>query len=142
MLLEAAARPGDEAPYQIALDTSSFPWILDTRPMMAQIARDIAAGRSARIVSHCFHDTIALMIDVACRNVREKIGMDKVCLSGGAFQNFTVLSRAVSLLRRSGFQVFLHSRVPPNDGGLSLGQAVIAAASLERMEPDVSRNPG
>ena len=82
------------------------------------------------------------MIDVACRKVREKIGMDKVCLSGGAFQNFTVLSRAVSLLRRSGFQVFLHSRVPPNDGGLSLGQAVIAAASLERMEPDVSRNPG
>ncbi len=53
--------------------------------------------------------------------------MDKVCLSGGTFQNFTLLAQAVRLLRQGGFQVFLHSLVPPNDGGLSLGQAVIAS---------------
>ena len=51
--------------------------------------------------------------------------MDSVCLSGGTFQNFTLLSETVALLRRRGFQVFLHSQVPPNDGGISLGQAVI-----------------
>jgi hydrogenase maturation protein HypF len=55
-----------------------------------------------------------------------------VCLSGGTFQNVYLLERAVSLLRADGFEVFLHAKVPPNDGGISLGQAVIANQALAR----------
>jgi hydrogenase maturation protein HypF len=76
---------------------------------------------------------MAAMVASVCGAIRERNGLDKVCLSGGTFQNFTLLAHAVRLLRKGGFQVFLHSVVPPNDGGLSLGQAVIAANFLERI---------
>jgi hydrogenase maturation protein HypF len=134
MLLEAAAKQ-DSAfePYPIPLDRESDPWIIDTRPMIRRIAAEIAAGRSPGIVSRCFHHSIASMIEAVCSELRERNGVDKVCLSGGTFQNVTLLSTAAALLKRSGFQLFLHSQVPPNDGGLSLGQAVIAAAYLERI---------
>ncbi len=133
MLLEAAAagQTSDES-YRFAIDAESVPWRIDTREMLKQIAHDISSGRSPALVSRCFHNVIASMINVVCNRLRERNGLDKVCLSGGAFQNFTVLTLAVRLLRRSGFQVFLHTKVPPNDGGLSLGQAAIAAHSLPK----------
>jgi hydrogenase maturation protein HypF len=133
MLLEAAAEGESGGAYKLPLDTQTIPWTIDTRPMMLQIAAEIAAGRSSPVVARCFHDSIAFMIDSVCSQLRERDGVDKVCLSGGAFQNFTLLSDAAALLRRSGFRVFLHSQVPPNDGGLSLGQAVIAATYLKDM---------
>ncbi len=141
MLLEAAAADeGDE--YEFELETEVWPWVIDTRKMVLQIAREIARGRSPGMVARCFHRTLARMIEVVCSELvysefvysklRERNGVDKVCLSGGTFQNFTLLARAQELLQRSGFQVYLHSKVPTNDGGLSLGQAVIAATHLER----------
>jgi hydrogenase maturation protein HypF len=138
MLLEAAANESCGETYRIDLNTETLPWIVDTRPMMVEIARAIASGASPGRVSRCFHDSLALMIETVCSRLREGCGVDKVCLSGGAFQNFTLLQASANLLRRSGFQVYLHSQVPPNDGGLSLGQAVIAATYLERTPPDVS----
>ena len=68
--------------------------------------------------------------NAVCRRLRAEENLDRVCLSGGSFQNFTLLGRALAGLRREGFQVFLHSRVPPNDGGLALGQAAVAGAVL------------
>jgi hydrogenase maturation protein HypF len=127
-------------PYPIPLDTQTDPWIIDTRPMLRQIVSEISAGRPPRMVSRCFHDSVAYMIEAVCSKVRERNGVDKVCLSGGAFQNVTLLSATVPLLRRSGFRLFLHSQVPPNDGGLSLGQAAIACAFLERTQSHVSGN--
>ena len=145
MLLEAAAQACPRSfsldTYPIPLDTQTDPWIIDTRPMLRQIAAEVSSGRSPRMVSRCFHDSVAYIIEALCSKLREGNGVDKVCLSGGAFQNGTLLSATAPLLRRSGFQLFLHSQVPPNDGGLSLGQAVIAAAFLERTQSDVSRNP-
>jgi hydrogenase maturation protein HypF len=67
-----------------------------------------------------------------CRRLRAAEGLDRVCLSGGTFQNLYLLERAVAGLRSSGFEVFLHAKVPPNDGGIALGQAVIANATLPR----------
>jgi hydrogenase maturation protein HypF len=144
MLLEAAI-PGSSPffssdLYPIPADPQTDPWTIDTRPMLRQIAAEIATGRHARMVARCFHDSVAYMIEAVCSRLRERNGVDKVCLSGGAFQNVTLLSATAALLRRSGFELFLHSQVPPNDGGLSLGQAVIAAAFLERTQSDVSRN--
>ncbi len=141
MLLEAATDGESAEAYTLEVDTQTVPWTIDTRPMLRRIANEIARGRSPKTVARCFHDSIVVMIEAVCSKLRERNGVNKVCLSGGAFQNFTLLSGAAAFLRHSGFQVFLHSQVPPNDGGLSLGQAVIAAAFLERTDSDVSRNP-
>jgi hydrogenase maturation protein HypF len=133
MLLEAAAQDEGDEQYEALLQTETVPWTIDTRALIARIALDISSGRSPRTVSRGFHNTMAVMIASVCGALRERNGLDKVCLSGGTFQNFTLLAQAVRLLRQRGFQVFLHSLVPPNDGGLSLGQAVIAANFLERI---------
>ncbi len=135
MLLEAAALQACSLePYRLVTDSETTPWTIDTRPMIRQIAGEIASGRPPQEIARCFHDSMALMIEAVCSSLRERNGVDQVCLSGGVFQNFTLLSGAASLLRRSGFQVFLHSQVPPNDGGISLGQAAIGAAYLERID--------
>jgi hydrogenase maturation protein HypF len=133
MLLEAAAEGDGNEQYEVLLQTDTVPWTIDTRTLISRVARDISSGLAPRIVSSRFHNTMALMIASVCKALRESNGLDKVCLSGGSFQNSTLLTHAVRLLREAGFQVFLHSRVPPNDGGLSLGQAVIAANFLERI---------
>ncbi len=133
MLLEAAAAGVDtdeRAP--VELDCGVDPWVIDTRITVEWIARAITSGRSPQLIARCFHNTIAYIIEVVCTKVRERSGVDKVCLSGGTFQNWTLLTSAVGRLRREGFEVFLHSKVPPNDGGLSLGQAVIAAHFLSK----------
>ena len=132
LLEEAATAMSDEA-YPLPIVIEHFPWTIDTRPMIARIAHQISAGTAAPRVSHCFHQSIARMIERVCSRIRESNSVDKVCLSGGAFQNFTLLACSADLLRRHGFQVFLHSEVPPNDGGLSLGQAAIAAAHLAKV---------
>jgi hydrogenase maturation protein HypF len=62
--------------------------------------------------------------------MRQRDRLTQVCLSGGTFQNAYLLSQTAQLLRAAGFQVFTHATVPPNDGGLSLGQAVIASSLL------------
>jgi hydrogenase maturation protein HypF len=133
MLLEETAAAQNDEFYPVPVIRDHAPWQIDTRPMTAQIASEIASGRTPALVSRCFHNSVAHMMEEVCIGIRESSTVDKVCLSGGAFQNFTLLACASERLRRSGFQVFLHSKVPPNDGGLSLGQAVIAAAYLEKI---------
>jgi hydrogenase maturation protein HypF len=133
MLLEAAAQEEGDEQYEVVLRRDTVPWTIDTRAMISRIAQDVSSGRSPRAVSRGFHNAMAVTIASVCGAIRERNGLDKVCLSGGSFQNFTLLAQAVTLLRKDGFEVFLHSLVPPNDGGLSLGQAVIAANFLERI---------
>jgi hydrogenase maturation protein HypF len=67
-----------------------------------------------------------------CERIREKIRIDKVCLSGGCFQNKILLEDSISLLEESGFVVYHHKQVPTNDGGIALGQAVIAGAIAKK----------
>ena len=64
----------------------------------------------------------------ACRSLRDATGLETAALSGGVFQNLLLLERTVASLERAGFRVLVHSRVPPNDGGISLGQAAVAGA--------------
>lgn len=133
MLLEAATQDGSSGEsYNIELDRKANPWTVDTRPMIRQIVNEVTEGRSSGDIARCFHLSVARMIEAVCNQLRELTRVKKVCLSGGTFQNRTLLADAVALLRSSGFQVYLHSLVPPNDGGLSLGQAAIGAAYLER----------
>jgi hydrogenase maturation protein HypF len=75
---------------------------------------------------------MAAAVAEVCLLLRRSDGLNRVCLSGGTFQNAFLLSKSVAALRRHGFEVLLHSKVPPNDGGLSLGQAVVAATGVQR----------
>ncbi|TVT31150.1 carbamoyltransferase HypF, partial [Amycolatopsis rhizosphaerae] len=74
-----------------------------------------------------FHRGVVRLITEACQALRETTGVGTVALSGGVFQNLLLLRGSVDTLTEAGFRVLTHSRVPCNDGGLSLGQAVIAA---------------
>jgi hydrogenase maturation protein HypF len=124
MLLEAAAGRTVYEPVDLQFDADS----IDTRPLIRELARMIANGGSPATISGVFHSSLAHLMRLVSVKLRASTGITKICLSGGTFQNCTLLSLAVPLLRREGFSVFLHSKVPANDGGISLGQAVIAAA--------------
>jgi hydrogenase maturation protein HypF len=101
---------------------------IDMRPAIEQVVRDVARGAAAATIAARFQNTVAKMIVEVCRALQSREGLRRVCLSGGTFQNFSLLHRTIAALRKQGLDVFLHAHVPPNDGGLSLGQAAIANA--------------
>ncbi len=115
--LESAAAGGyhDPYPYRISPERS-----VDFRPMIESVA---TGGEAAPVIAARFHRTLAAATVEMCR----LIGVKRVCLTGGCFQNWLLLEQTAARLRSAGFEVFLHRRVPPNDGGLALGQAAIAA---------------
>jgi len=104
------------------------PWCpelaLDWRALLRAILAERAAGTAIATISARFHATLAAMI-VA---VAKRAGLPRVVLSGGCFQNRQLVERAVAGLEAAGFAAYTHQRVPPNDGGLALGQAVVASA--------------
>ena len=121
--LEAVAELGIDRRYDFEIELGE-PSILDFRPVIVAIVADIARGRRVGEISACFHNTLSAAIGEMCSRIGASDG--RVCLSGGSFQNLYLLGRTVVELRRRGFEVFLHAQVPANDGGLSLGQAMIA----------------
>jgi hypothetical protein len=80
------------------------------------------------VVAARFHHGVAAAIERTCAILRSRTGLGVVALSGGVFQNLLLLDRTVTRLEGGGFRVLVHGRVPPNDGGISLGQAAVAAA--------------
>jgi hydrogenase maturation protein HypF len=132
MLLENAGATTNLESYDCPLSTGNFPWVIDTRPMIRRMTEQLIIGTDSAQISGCFHNSMVNMMEAVCVGLRERTGIEKVCLSGGTFQNFTLLRGALSRLGQRGFQVFTHAKVPPSDGGLSLGQAAIAATMLQR----------
>ena len=129
--LESAAQPGVEDRYTFHVEESE-PMQLDMRPMIEDVVRDLARGASVGLISARFHNTVVAAIVEVCQRIRQQEQLTRVCLSGGVFQNMYLLKHTVKDLDKDGFQVFLHALVPPNDGGISLGQAAIANAILRR----------
>ena len=129
--LEMIAARGVDDRYGFAMEEGE-PAILDFRQTIAAIVKDLSSGRAAGEISACFHNTLSAAIVEVCCRIRDSDGLDRVCLSGGTFQNLYLLGRTVVELRRHDFEVFLHALVPANDGGISLGQAVIANEILHR----------
>jgi len=127
-VLAARKELGD--PYPFAMGDEA-PITLDVSPMMRAIVGDIEQGVPTDIIAGRFHATMAALLAATCRQVREKTGLNIVALSGGVFQNRLLLERLMALLEGMAFQVYINRRVPPNDGGLSLGQLAIAAARLQ-----------
>jgi hydrogenase maturation protein HypF len=78
-------------------------------------------------MSRKFHNGLALVLLDVAERIREKTGLNRVCLSGGCFLNTLLLETMLAELRERSFEVFFHTEVPAGDGGISLGQAVIAA---------------
>jgi hydrogenase maturation protein HypF len=98
-------------------------WVVDWRPMVSAIVDDLRVGSSAELIAARFH---AGIVEVMLRVAREA-GLERVILTGGCFQNAYLLRLAQHRLAEAGFTVYSHCLAPPNDGGLSLGQAVVAA---------------
>jgi len=94
--------------------------------LIQAVVRDVRNQVSVDVISLRFHNTMAQMIAGMCKVVAEETGINKVALSGGVFQNRLLLKLAIGALQREGFSVLTHRLVPCNDGGISLGQAVIA----------------
>ncbi|HEY2766182.1 MAG TPA: carbamoyltransferase HypF [Pseudonocardiaceae bacterium] len=92
------------------------------------VVDDLGAGVAPEVIATRFHHGVADAIVRICRALRETTGIDTAALSGGVFQNILLLERTVAGLEQAGFRVLTHSRVPPNDGGISLGQVAVAAA--------------
>jgi hydrogenase maturation protein HypF len=99
---------------------------IDLRPTIDKIVRDLAAMTPKNVIASRFHNTVATFVVEVCRRMKSRTGLSRVCLSGGTFQNIYLLRRSTQYLEDAGFEVFTHATVPPNDGGISLGQAVIA----------------
>ncbi len=108
------------------------PATLDVAPMIRAIVRDIQQGVSIPQIAARFHRSIAGLLATACFEARERTGRNGVALSGGVFQNRLLLEQLVARLEEMSFQVYINRRVPPNDGGVSLGQLAVVAARLQR----------
>ncbi len=128
--LEMLADEGVEDRYHWPLRRGKFPVIIDHEPILGDIIRDLKAGVPITVISAKFHNAVAEMVSGVCYLIRERDGLSKVALSGGVFQNVYLLKRMLSHLRRKGFEPYIHHQVPCNDGGIALGQAVIANAKV------------
>ncbi len=106
--------------------------IIKAEAVIHRVVQDLLNGISSATVSAKFHLSVANLITSVAEKIRDERRLNRVALSGGVFQNMFLLESACRLLKAAGFEVFTHSRVPPNDGGISLGQAVIANAQLAR----------
>lgn len=134
--------PVDGYPFLFEPAAPKAPMEIDLRPTIRTIASDLRALVPASQIAARLHETMSRLVVRGCEQAREAHGLEVVALSGGCFQNRRLTERTRSLLAAAGFEVLLHREVPCNDGGISLGQAAVAAARLRARTEDghVSRD--
>lgn len=125
--LEGIAEQGvgdDRYPFEVSRtgDLLQLDWL----PLLMALLAELSAGLPVADIAAAFHASLATAAAAVCREIRLETGLDRVILSGGVFQNRLLSEALASRLEHDGFAVFTHRLVPPNDGGLSLGQAMIA----------------
>lgn len=128
--LEAVADESCTGAYDFAIAADATASQVDMAPAIRQIVKDIRDGVGPPIVSAKFHNAVANASLAMCLRIREKYPLRKVALSGGVFQNLLLAERLSGELTQNGFEVLQHREAPPNDGGLSLGQAVVARTRM------------
>jgi hydrogenase maturation protein HypF len=124
--LEMMADPEDQEEYPFEIQEKEQPMVVDPMELVRGVVQDLTRGRSPSRISGKFHRTVARLVVETCRKIQLDSGLDRVVLSGGVFQNILLLAFVVDGLKETGFEVYTHHLVPTNDGGISLGQAVIA----------------
>ncbi len=129
MELEALVDPTAGGTYPVAI-LGDAPAVIDPGPVIRGIVADLLIGTAVPVIAARFHWTLVATILGMCGRIREATGLGRAVLSGGAFQNVTLLTATRRALARAGFEVFTHHLVPPNDGGIALGQAAVAHARL------------
>lgn len=125
--LEHLVDPAETGAYPTALSTGR-PFTVSAADLIRGVVDDLAAKVDMPTVAARFHNGVAQAVVAVCTRLREDTGVSLVALSGGVFQNVVLTQRCRDGLTAAGFRVLTHSSVPPNDGGISLGQAVVAGA--------------
>lgn len=132
--LEAIADPDEKSTYPFnfyeesrnGIDNSENSIIIDPIPLLREITNDYLNNRPPSIISAKFHNTIVNIVLSACSEIRNRFGISDVALSGGVWQNHTLLSKTIACLENNHFRTLIHQKLPTNDGGISFGQAIIA----------------
>ncbi|OGO66476.1 MAG: carbamoyltransferase HypF [Chloroflexi bacterium RBG_19FT_COMBO_47_9] len=132
--LEALVDPTETKsyPFEAVPYNDTHPGLLDPTPTITAVRTDVLSNIPVPIISARFHNTIAEMVIHTARTVRSLTGINKIVLSGGVWQNMTLLNKSLIMLKKDRFIVYTHHQVPTNDGGISLGQAVVAAYQAAR----------
>ena len=132
MELEAVADenlPGESYDFQLTGENTNQSLLqIDFSPAVRQIAADLQAGHPLSAISTKFHYTMVSSFAAAAKKISEETCVKKIVLSGGVFNNDMILNQMIALLEKYQFTVYTHTQVPAGDGGISLGQAVVAAA--------------
>jgi len=121
--------PGGQYPFRTAQPGGVI--VIETAEFFRALVRDIQKGVPVPHIAASFHNTLAQIVVEVCRRIRRSNGQNNVALSGGVFQNVRLLTGTVERLTQEGFHTYTHSRVPPNDGGIALGQIAVAGALLQ-----------
>jgi hydrogenase maturation protein HypF len=130
MLLEQAAEGGATREYGFDVVAGNGGVLLDPRPLIVAVVKDLRRGRPAGEVAGRFHRTMAAATLEVVRAIRGMTGLGRVCLSGGVFNNDLLTADLVARLETVGLEVFLPRQAPVGDGGIALGQVLVANASL------------
>lgn len=126
MEMESICASEIEERYGFDIYKENGEFIIGPEKIFKEIISDLKKGINKEIIASKFHNTVADFTVNLCGKIRENTNLNKVALSGGVFQNRYLTERIISLLKRDGFRVYIQRKVPPNDGGISLGQAVVA----------------
>jgi hydrogenase maturation protein HypF len=122
--LEAVADPIEKGFYTLSYSGDQ----IDTSTMWIELIEDFHDKKTTSVISAKFHNSIARMVLTTCTSIRKSTGCAIVALSGGVWQNMRLLASTIDYLTDAGFKVMIHGQVPTNDGGISLGQIMIASA--------------
>ncbi|HDP37387.1 MAG TPA: carbamoyltransferase HypF, partial [Candidatus Atribacteria bacterium] len=128
MELESFCASGIKESYKFRIYKEGEEFIIDPQEIFIDIIKDLKEGIDKKVMAAKFHNTVAEFTLNLCGKIRENSGINKVDLSGGVFQNRFLTEKIISLLEKDDFQVYIQRKVPPNDGGISLGQAVVAGS--------------
>jgi hydrogenase maturation protein HypF len=137
--LEAACDPHERGSYPIAV--GGAPLVIDPRETVRAVATDAARGQAAGVIARRFHRTIARATVDACVALAAAHGTDVAVLSGGVFHNRLLVESVSGALTAAGLRVLVPERLPAGDGGISYGQAAVAAARLETIGQLAMRGP-
>jgi hydrogenase maturation protein HypF len=128
MELESFCASGIKERYNFYICKEGDEFIIDPQGIFIDIIKDLKEGIDKKVMAAKFHNTVAEFTLNLCGKIRENTGINKIALSGGVFQNRYLTEKIIFLLEKDDFQVYTQRKVPPNDGGISLGQAVVAGS--------------